>query len=803
MPPEQHQSAHTADSSATHQKSRLESSAFYIFLATVVLAPLAFWPSTYVALDAVKAVVIGLGTLVSALLYCIVSMKERSLPLPPKGIYWTSKLVALSLIISAFTGMHAMKSLFGQGFESGTVSFILTLFVAAWVAYMAMRKDAERAIVLYVGMSVSFIILFIFHAVRFASKGDFGGLSLLQNLTTTVLGNWYGLGMLSGLVSIVCVAALAFLPLSRRIKLAYWVLLVLSAIGAFFINGFVIWIAAAIIYIVMAFWLTFSRQAAGSISSWVKSIAWLPLIAGIISLIFIWHGTSLAGPTITKIGAAYSELTLPWQYTLDVTSDTIKEAPLFGIGPNHFSQAFLLHKPAGINVTDAWSAEFSYGFGYLSTFIATQGIVGALAWLLFLVSFALLGVRALKRESNDPHARFILASSFFGAAFLWIISIVYVPPQAMLFYMLALTGIAVGAAVRYGSAEAYSYGSSALGAGLRKMAPSAIALCTVIVAVWALIYVKNMVALAYFDAGAQQLTAVGNTDKADADFATAMAWNPSDVYLQARAEANLAKAANLARAAASVQNPTASSSQAAASAILQTLNNAMLFASSSVGYDPNNYYNYISEARVSELATSLQVPGGYDSAATAYVKAINLNPLNPSIYLSLARLEANQNKLDDALKALGGALQAKNNYLEAIFLLSQVEAAQGNLKDAITAAQVAAQLSPSNPAIFFELGLLQYTNKDYTDAAQALSESVRLQPDYANAQYFLGLSYVRLNRISDAIAQFQQLSKTNSENKEVAFILTNLMAGKSPFADAKPPVTPAPEKRSSLPIKPK
>ncbi len=82
-----------------------------------------------------------------------------------------------------------------------------------------------------------------------------------------------------------------------------------------------------------------------------------------------------------------------------------------------------------------------------------------------------------------------------------------------------------------------------------------------------------------------------------------------------------------------------------------------------------------------------------------------------------------------------------------------------------------------------------------------MESALALQDNYANVQYFLGLSYVRLNRMEDAIKQFTRLAETNPENQEVAFILDNLKAGKSPFADAQPPVTPTPEKRPSLPIK--
>ena len=43
--------------------------------------------------------------------------------------------------------------------------------------------------------------------------------------------------------------------------------------------------------------------------------------------------------------------------------------------------------------------------------------------------------------------------------------------------------------------------------------------------------------------------------------------------------------------------------------------------------------------------------------------------------------------------------------------------------------------------------------------------------------------------------------KSNPDNKEVALILSNLQAGKDPFANAQPPIDDAPQKRSTPPVK--
>ena len=54
-------------------------------------------------------------------------------------------------------------------------------------------------------------------------------------------------------------------------------------------------------------------------------------------------------------------------------------------------------------------------------------------------------------------------------------------------------------------------------------------------------------------------------------------------------------------------------------------------------------------------------------------------------------------------------------------------------------------------------------------------------PNYANAQYYLGLSFARLSRWQEAQVQFEALRVTNPDNAEVKQILEALREEKTPF----------------------
>ena len=585
-------------------------------------------------------------------------------------------------------------------------------------------------------------------------------------------------------------------------KIVYGVLLVLSAVVAFVVITASIWSLAFLVLLGLTIFLSIKRIRSQNYAfgTAVKHIAWLPLVVCVIALVLTWKGASIAGPIINSAGLSYSEASLPWQATLDVTSGVIKAFPIFGVGPSHFTEAYMNFKPDAINMGDGWNLEFTTGFGLIPTLVAEQGIVGLVLWILFFVFLGLIGAKALKNSGGKSPESFILVSSYISTVFLWLVAISSVPSHAVLFLTFIMTGIFLGSSVFNGASKPIDIEpKSTRGSNILKII---LVIAIVLAAIWALICLKKVIALSYFGSGVKQLTVDKNPDLALASFSSAYGIDRSDVYLQGKVEAELSKATLLVTQTSNSTTPeNVSSSDALIKQVGDIVNAALLDARAAIAYDPSDYYNYISEARVSEVATNLKMQNAYENAVNAYIHAINLDPKNPSIYLNLAKLEVNQNKLDDSIKAIGAALQLKSNYLDAVFLLSQVYAAKGDLSNAIIAAQFASQLNPQNPQVFFQLGLLQYNNKQFDAATTSFATAIKLQPDYANAQYFLGLSYAQLGKNDEAIAQFAALSKTNPDNQEVLNILKTLSAGKSIFNNPQEVASPA--KRPALPIKTK
>lgn len=794
------------ESSTTRSAKKFESISFYIFLATVILAPLVFWANPYITQDLIKTFLIAMGVIVSVILILFVAMKEKTIALPPKILWRTSLLLLVSIVISSFLSIHLGKSFFGQSFEIGTASFMTLLFLAGLAAYSLVIKQKERAVIIYFGIAISYAIIFILHLLRMFFGSGFLTLGILNTATSSIIGTWYNFGTYSALIFIISILAIVFLRISSKMKIVYWTISVLSFIGLVLVGDIRLWQVLTLVFLglfvclFISKWNKLRNSSQSFFSSILKSISWITLVILIVSAILVWRGGSIVGPIITKMNIGHTELVLPWQATLGVTAPVLQNYPLFGVGSNNFSQAYLTYKPIQINSTDAWSVEFSSGFGFVPTFVATYGIVGSILWILLFVFFGIVSTKVLRNLPDEADKRFMIISSFLASIFLGLVSFVSVPAHTILFFTFVFAGIFLGLSSVNGLLPLNSFTPN-FGTKTYKLFSSILAVIVLILVVWGLIYAKKTIAFIYFGNGVQALNNSGDVEKIDMLFSKALKLDESDAFWRGKVEVALLAAQK--KASQITQNSSASTTQAVLTEINNVLNIGLADAKKAIAYDPTNYYNYLSEARVSEAAANIKMQNGYENAVGAYNSAINNNPYNPALYLSLANLQAKQAKYDDALQSLGRSLQVKNNYLDAVFLLSQVYAAKGDVGNAIVAAKVAVQLNPQNSILLFQLGILDYNAKDYAGAVQALTEAIKYQPDYANAKYFLGLSHARLNQMKEAIVQFDDLAKTNPDNQEIALILSNLRSGRSIFTDAKAPVTTAPEKRSKLPIKEK
>jgi len=268
----------------------------------------------------------------------------------------------------------------------------------------------------------------------------------------------------------------------------------------------------------------------------------------------------------------------------------------------------------------------------------------------------------------------------------------------------------------------------------------------------------------------------GDLDKAEKSIVSAVKLNKNDLYYRTLAGMNLTRV----RVVLSQSDVSEDTVRAQFQAISQAAVQNALMATE---IDGMNYLNWTTLAKVYGSLMQFGAPEGfYDNAKQSYEKAVTVNPYSPSIALAQAQLEITAGNNKEAKEFIAQALNLKNNYTEAIFLLAQIQADEGNLSDAISSVEVASFVSPNNVGIFFQLGLLRYKNSDYKGAVSAFERAVELNPSYSNAKYFLGLSYSKEGYRRKAIEQFEQVLLLNPGNMDVEKILKNLKNSRRPLS---------------------
>lgn len=784
--------------------SRLEKLSFSVLLLMVFFIPLFFIPGGYFSVQFGSSLLFAFGVILSLLLFIIIRLRRGFIEIPKSKLNFLGLFLAVPVvyIISSLANGVSRMAFLGYTFDVTTVGFITLSFVFIYLISVIFNTK-NRIFYSFLAIVLTSIIFALFLILRMVFGPAFLSFGLFSSLTNTVMSSWNSAGIFFGICLILSLTTEEMVKLTRFMKIVVTVAILISLSFLAIINFRSIWIIVGLVSLLFMAYKIFSPDFYSSPSniedSWnesVKKIFSYSLIVFVISLVFIFWGNTIGSKINNALHISNFDVRPSLSVTYDLAKASLHNKPIFGSGPNTFLLQWLSNKPADINSTIFWNTDFSYGVGLLPTFIVTTGIVGTLSWLLFFTLYIYLGFKYLFWKDADLFSKYLGISSFFISLYLWVMNIIYIPGVVIFVLTLFFSGLFL--AHLYNSA--FLEKKNIVFSSNPKIGfISSLVLVALFVASTYLSYslYNNFSSLWYFQKALYAGNVSKNLDDSEKYLEKAESLVPYDVYYRTQVDVNIAKinklfSEDLSKMDKSVIQKTFSDS----------LSKAISAGLNARAVDPDNYLNWISLGQAYEVASSPQVniSGAYDSANVAYSEALKRNPQNPAINLLFARLENERNNFSKAKDYTLAAIKQKPNYLDAYFLLSQLEVANKNLKGAIDSVSVATLIDPSNPNIYFQLGLLKYNDTDYPGAIIALNKSIELAPDYANAKYFLGLSLVKMGDNDLAIKQFQDLQKTNPDNAEVKFVLTNLLSGKSPFADAKPPINSKPETAKELPV---
>ncbi len=771
----------------------------WILLIVTLVLPLFVWPSQGVPTQMSKTLVFIWPVLVVAVLWITGILRKGSFEFPKTWLLPSAGFVLLTYILSSFFSGAIKSALIGQGFEISTLATVGILFILFFLTSVIFT-DRNKILLSQVMIFGSAAVIALYHLIRFVAviffhaKINFLSLGVFGDLAGNTIGKWSDLGIFFGLISIFSLLALEHFDFPKKwIKYSAMAFL---AVGLFFVgvtNFLTLWYvlgSLAIISLVYAFALGYSKKVPALDNS--NKLPYASLIVLAVSLVFILSNGTLGNYLSSKIKISQVDVRpTTWSATLDLSKATVMKDPVFGAGPNRFSNVWLQNKPGEVNSTVFWNTDFDYAIGFIPTLLITTGILGLLAWLIFLGLYIYYGFRMVLDRFENRLSHFLVLSSFVGSLYLWFMTIVYVPSTTAFFLTFFLSGITMAIGIREGyiAKKRVVFSDSP-----RKSFISVLILIIVLLGTIALAYVYGEKFIASSDY--QEAMVITKTTKnmamVESLISSATKLDPSDLYSRALSELYLNKLVEISNSIN--QNKDKKVSQDQVTAIQTLLRAAFQNANIAVSLDVSNYENYLTLGRVYEYAMVNGLDGSYDGATKAYNDALKLNPQSPLIYLTLARLETSKNNLDKAKTYINKSLSLKNDYSDAAYLLAQIETSQGNIKNAVSALQSAVIFSPNQPVLYFQLGLLYYNQKDYDNAISSLEAAVKLNQYYSNALYFLGLSYNKTGRTTEAVSVFEYLKRLNPDNADVESVLKSLKA---------PTAVSVPDKKADVPVKQK
>lgn len=435
--------------------------------------------------------------------------------------------------------------------------------------------------------------------------------------------------------------------------------------------------------------------------------------------------------------------------TATVGKNVMLQDGLFGIGAGNFARAWQLHRPQDVINSQYFGYDFNQGADTMTTIFVTLGLIGLLTFMMLVLS-ALYSTIISYMQNKTGQEHFILGllavSLFYFVGIAWIVPLSY----AMLVMWMSVSGLGLA------KARLTEFHPS------KKLAYLFVPLA-IVLTVNAVVTINKARAFSLYNK-AQTATKI---EDAEALISKATGIYAFDGFYRVLVEYAIASNRNLVSVESEDQ-------EALKNTYLKKAQSAVDAGLMAVKINPNNYQNYVSLGRAYELAIPFDKEGGFANAKKAYEAAIKLYPQNPYLYLMLARLETSAGTKEGVRAQLTEALKKKQNFADALYLMSQLEASESKVEEALAYAIEAIKSAPNDPLTYIQAGLLFYGKKDYQNAVLALKTALEKDPNNANVAYFLALALRDGGRPDLAKPLAEELLRRNPGNTDLEKFVKSL-----------------------------
>lgn len=656
---------------------------FLSLFLVITLLPVFFLPFTNIPVETSKGLLLVSGLLLAVIFWAIARFSDGQITIPRSWCLFSGGGVVLAVLLSTIFSVSSNVSLFGTMFDVGTFWFIFAGFLIMALSSVVF-KDAKDAKIVLFGAILSSAVVLVFQSVHLFLPNalSFG---VLSGKTGNILGSWNAFGIFAGFSALMSLLVLEFFSTTRIEKIILESLIILSMLLVAVVNFPLIWILLGISgLIIFTYKVSINFHTKSEEGEKKKDFPLFSFFITMVALFFFMSGNLIGGILPDRLGISNNEVSPSLSATMSVTKAVIKHNPVFGIGPNRFDEAWANYKPAAINGTAFWDVSFSSGSGLLPTLLATTGILGILAWVVFFVLFIISGVKSIFSSIRNG-ANWETMAFFVLSLYLFISSFFYSGGTVIFLLAMVFAGVFLGlsSSSREGGELVLSFLNDH-----RKSFFSILFLILIILlsAAASFRYFERLASVSYFG---KALTAK-DVNGAESSITKALALYTNDLYLRTYGQVYLLKLNSIAQKGGSSLSDSDK-------ALLQTnLNQAVNGVQGATLYNPKSYINWQSLGSLYQSLATFGVKDAYTKAIEAYKTASTLNPNNPGIKLAIANAYFASEDNKQAKEYIKMALNLKPDYIDAYILLSQIAKNEGNNEDAVGYAEVALSLYPDN-----------------------------------------------------------------------------------------------------------
>lgn len=765
-------------SNSTPQVPIVGSIAYWSLIILTIMLPIGVYVGASVPPVMTKIFIGGVMVFITAFLVALTILRQQVVALPRlaiMGVVWTLPFAYfMSMLFSGGGG----ASFFGDRLMMDSVLFMVVLAFAFTVTVLLLTSQ-KRMLGVYLAMLGSAIALTLLQTVLFFARDGIAATGMVFP-SISLLGSLNDLGVFFGLILIFVLLSLLLLPVTWLVRTVLWITLLASLFFLAAVNLTVLWWILGAFALACAVYTVFLGFTPGDTRSG-KGVSYEAIVVVLVAAFFVLASPDATSALAEKLRIGELDVRPSWQTTVSIGTQGLREQPLFGAGPGSFMYLWAQHMPPEINRSAFWQADFAYGIGLLPTSIISTGLLGALAWFFFLGLFLLYGIRSFLRVRGSERGditQYLRITSFIGALYLWIIAVLQVPSPVLILYAAILTAVFVA-----------SLGLGNDGVRQVRLVFSEnprMGFLVALVVMGAILFsafgayglTNRFTAEAAYQKGFILLARDGDIEGGWEYLERAVRRHPADIYYRLMSVVDIVRIRDI---IAQDLPP-----EEVRDEVSGLLSRAVIHANTATEVDPRDHQNWVNLGTIYQNIIPLGIEGSADSAIAAFDRALTLRPSSPRVYLSKATLERSRGNNDVALELVNRAVDLRGQYTDAIFLKAQIQLEREDVENAIASVEAITVFEPNNPVAFFQLGLLHYGSNDFGRAAQALERAILINDQYANARYFLGLSYWRLGNIAGAISEFERVRETNPENEEVISIIANLSAGLDPFDSPTP-----------------